>query len=77
MKDTKCCLCGKELFETNGKRLTNLCFFLAVGKREIKDNGWYGDGSMGAVHICKDCFSEEKKNKLINALWKVIKENEK
>ena len=73
MKETKCCICGKDLFTEKGERLTNLCYYLALGKREIKSNGWYGDGSMGAVHICKDCFSEKTKNELINALFKEVK----
>lgn len=72
MNDDNCAVCGKLLFQ-NGKRLTNLCYFIGAGQRKINDNGWYADGTLGSVHICKECFSEKNKKKMIDALFKNIR----
>lgn len=76
MNDDVCAVCDKQLFQ-NGKRLTKLCYYIGVGQRKINDNGWYADGTLGGVHICKKCFSEKNKKKMINALFgKIIHSRE-
>ena len=64
----KCCICGKVLF-INGKRQTNCSYWFGAMKKYVQKNGWYGDGSMGDVLLCKDCYKEENKYKVMDALW--------
>lgn len=33
MRDDKCCVCGKQLFDENGKRLTNLCYQIGLMRK--------------------------------------------
>lgn len=68
MNDCYCVICGKLLFQ-NGKRLTKLCYYIGAGYRKIDDNGWYADGTLGGVHICKECFTEKSKEKITAVLF--------
>lgn len=68
MNDDNCTMCGKQLFQ-NGIRLTKLCYYIGAGYRRINDNGWYADGTLGGVHICKECFTENNKEKIIDILF--------
>lgn len=71
MKDDNCAVCGKPLFQ-NEKRLTNQCYYIGAGQRGVNDNGWYADGTLGGVHICKECFTEKNKEKMIDTLFEKI-----
>lgn len=70
MIDDKCCVCGKQLFDENGKRLTNLCYQIGLMKKIIRKDGQYSDGSECAVYICKSCFSRNNNEKIMRAIWK-------
>ena len=69
MNDSYCIVCGKQLFQ-NGVRLTKLCYYIGAGYRKIDDKYcWYADGTLGGVHICKECFTEKNKQKIIDVLF--------
>lgn len=68
MNNDYCAICGKRLFR-NGKRLTKLCYYIGVGQLKIDDNGCHADGTLGGVHICKECFTEKNKEKIIDILF--------
>ena len=53
MIDDKCCICGKQLFDEKGKRLTNLCYQIGLMRKIIRKDGQYSDGSECGVYICK------------------------
>lgn len=64
----KCCICNKVLF-INGKRQVNCSYWYGAMKKYINKNGWYGDGGMGGIKICLDCYKEENKYKIMDKLW--------
>ena len=69
MNDDYCVVCGKQLFQ-NGVRLTKLCYYIGAGYRKIDNKHcWYADGTLGGVHICKECFSEKNKQKITDVLF--------
>lgn len=68
MNDDYCIVCGKQLFKY-GVRLTKLCYFVRAGYHSANDNDWYADGTLGGVTICKECFSERNKEKIIDVLF--------
>ena len=70
MIDDKCCVCGKQLFDENGKRLTNLCYQIGLMRKIIRKDEQYSDGSECAVYICKSCFSRNNNEKIMQTMWK-------
>lgn len=58
MIDDKCCVCGRQLFDEKGKRLTTLCYQIGLMRKTIRKDGQYSDGSECAAYICKSCFSK-------------------
>ena len=70
MSDDKCCICGRQLFDEKGKRLTNLCYQIGIVRKTIRKDGQYSDGSECAAYICKSCFSRANNEKIMKILWK-------
>lgn len=76
MNDYNCIICGKPLFRY-GIRLEKLCYYIGAGYRKVNDNGIYADGTLGSLHICKECFSEKNKEKITDILFGKIFYGEK
>ncbi len=70
MINDECCVCRKQLFDEEGKRLTNLCYQIGLMRKIIRKDGQYSDGSECAVYICKSCFSRNNNEKVMRTIWK-------
>lgn len=70
MIDDKCCVCGRQLFDEKGKRLTTLCYQIELMRKTIRKDGQYSDGSECAAYICKSCFSRDNDEKIMKTIWK-------
>ena len=68
MNISYCAICGKPLLQ-HGIRLEKLYYNIGAGFHKINDDGVYIDGTLGWDYICKDCFTEKNKEKIVDILF--------